>query len=557
MIHLRSKCGDAGRRGVRWFGAVLGALLLAGQTAPADAQNAKARSVAVDQTSVIERFEPPPRRPPSIGVTIDTGVAGVPEGKLEQVRFTLTAIDLVGAEAVSREQLAPQWQDLLGTEISLADLRRVLDAIAVVYRANDYYALALAPPQDFADGRIEIRVYEAYIREVAIEGDIPGLDRRLAPYIDRIVAMTPVRISRLERYLLLMADLAGVTLDAQLSKIPDEPGAGRLVLTVGFDRKVIAGRLDNFGDDQTGPLTASLNARFNDLFGTFESTNGLVVTNPLDPEKLVFLRLAQLYRLGPSGLSAGYEVAQVWSDIAEIDVHAETMAAKVFFDYAIMRRIDRNLIGTVALNTKDVAIDLDGDPLVRKANRWVTASAAYDDTIAGAALILEVAAAQGLSGLGSTGDNADFRFLTADASLSRDLTETMSASLRATGQTALTDLPATVMFDVGGENYGRAFDGSTITGEDGVAASLEIGRRFETNVAWLSGFTVFAFADYGAVWNDGGPYSFAAIGSAGGGIRSRVGRHGSVTAFVATPYLDTANLNDAGTRFRFTAGLRY
>ncbi len=555
-----SQCGS-GRPGSPILALAAAALIFASCAGPSFAQTAQ--EAANNLTTVIERFEPPPRRPPSIGITVDAGVAGIPAGQLETVRFRLTAIDLVGAHSVSPEKLAPLWQDMLGREVSLADLRRVLDGIGEIYRQNDIYGLALAPPQDFSDGRIEIRVYEGYIREVVIAGDHPDLERKLAPYIDKIVAMVPVRISRLERYLLLMADLAGVTLDAQLSKIVDEPGAGRLVLTVGFDRKVIMGRLDNYGNDETGPLTASINARFNDVFGQFEGTNLLAVTNPLEPEELVFLRLSQIFQLGPSGFSAGYEAGQVWSDpggdLAALDVHAETTFGKVYLNYAFMRRIQRSLIGTLALNTKNVSVDIGGDPATREYNRWITAGATYDDTIAGAALIMEVALAQGLDDLGSNGENADFRFVSLDGSLSRDLGDVASARLQFSGQKALTNLPSAVKFDVGGENYGRAFDGSTITGEDGVAAALELSRPIDTGIDWLPGFAIFAFADYGAVWNDPGvaDYEFAALGSYGGGIRSRVGRRGAVTAYVAAPWLHTVKGTDPGVRFRFTAGVRF
>jgi len=544
------------------FAALTAAVLLVVSSVPvAFAQGAK--NIETQQTSVIERFEPPLTRPPSIGLTVTAPVAGVPPAELAKIRFRLIAVDLEGARSVPEAELAPLWANLIGTEVSLADLNRVLDEIANVYLRADYYALALIPPQDFRRGRIRIVVYESYIREVVINGDIPGLDRRVRPYVNRIVGMSPVRISRLERYLLLMADLAGITLDAQLSKIEDEPGAGRLVLNFHFDRKVIAGRLDNFGSDEVGPLEASINARFNDVFGAFEGTNGLVVTNPLDPQELVFARLSQLYPLGPSGLSAGYEIGKVWSepggDLAALDVHAETTTAKVHIDYAVMRRIERSLIASLALNSKDSSVDIGGAPASRDRNRWVTLGATYDDTIAGAAVILDVAFAQGLDGLGSNTPNADFQFLSADAIASRDLTDTIYAQLQATGQKALTRLPSAVRFDIGGENYGRAFDGSTITGEDGAAVSFEIGKRIDTGIAWLAGFTLFAFADYGAVWNEPGvgAYRFAAVGSAGAGIRTRLGKHGTATVYFATPYLDTAKASDMSTRFRFTAGVRY
>ncbi|MCB1487210.1 MAG: ShlB/FhaC/HecB family hemolysin secretion/activation protein [Bauldia sp.] len=521
------------------------------------------RQIQTYQNSVIERYQPPLRQPPSVGVTVTAPVAGIPASELTKVRFRLTAIDLVGAGAVSEAQLTPLWSDLLGTEVSLADLSRVVEGIGAVYLKNDYYALAVIPPQDFASGRIRIVVYESYVREVVINGDIPGLQRRIHPYVERIVAMTPIRVSRLERYLLLMADLAGITLNAEISKIEDDPGAARLVLDFQFNGKTVAGRLDNFGNDEVGPLEASINARFNDAFGAFESTDALLVTNPLEPTELVFGRLSQLYPLGPSGLTAGYEIGQVASepggDLADLNLHAETTTAKVHIDYAFMRRIKRSLFGSLALNSKSSTVDSGDTTITRDRNSWVTAGATYNDTIAGAAVILDVAYAQGLDGLGSNTPNSDFRFLSGEANISRDLTDTVYARLQGIGQLALSDLPSSMRFDIGGENYGRAFDGSTISGKDGAAAAFEIGKRIDLGIDWLAGFTLFAFADYGAVWNgpNEGQYGYAAVGSAGAGVRTRLGRHGMVAAYFATPYLDTADASDMSTRFRFNAGFRY
>ena len=95
-----------------------------------------------------------------------------------------------------------------------------------------------------------------------------------------MVEMRPVRVSKLIRYALLMTDLAGLTINAEFSKILDDPGAGLLVLTIDFSPRALRARLDNFASNDVGPLELAGNARFNNAFGFFEWTDGLVVTNP-------------------------------------------------------------------------------------------------------------------------------------------------------------------------------------------------------------------------------------------------------------------------------------
>ncbi|MCB1500712.1 MAG: ShlB/FhaC/HecB family hemolysin secretion/activation protein [Bauldia sp.] len=522
------------------------------------------RDIIIDQSSVLQRYQAPLTRPPSIGVTITGAVAGVAPEKLADVRFVLRRVDLEGAVTLDPALLAPLYAGMIGREITALDLKGVLDGIERIYREHDYYALALAPPQALSSGAVRIIVYESYIRDVVIEADLAGvrnLEARLQPYIDRIVAMRPVRISRLARYALLMTDLAGVTINAELSRIPEEPGAGLLVLKIDFDPSSARLRLDNFASPDIGPLELAGNVRFNNAFGFFEWTDGLAVTNPAAPEELVFARLAQHVPLGPSGFAAGYEYGRVWSNPDdEVDIHAETTMGRVYVDYAVLRALDRNLIATFAIDAKDTAVDVDGAAVVRQRKRWASVGATYDDTILGAAAIASAAFAHGIDGLDATGEgNNDFRFATFDASVSRKVSEMVSAKLFFTGQYAFTNLPSAAAFTLGGETYGRAFDNSAIAGDSGYAAAFELSRRLDFGIDWLTAFSLFGFLDYGAVWNPPGRggYDFASLGSAGVGFRSIIGRHLMASAWVAVPYKDEPALGAEGTRVRFNAGVQF
>jgi hemolysin activation/secretion protein len=525
--------------------------------AGAEAQDAD-RTVR-DQTTVIERFEPPPQRPPSVGITFAAPVAGLPVEQLEAIRFQLRSIDLQGAATLDPAIFAPLWTNLIGREISLADLKTVIDGIERIYREHDYFGAALVPKQDFSRGHIRIVLYEAHIRDVVIESSRPDLKEKLQPYIDQIVAMRPVRVSRLQRYALLIADIPGVTAQAAFSKIEDDPGAGRLLLKVDYDPIGFDARLDNLGTPSTGPLQLSGIARFNSALGLFQGTEALAVTNPADPEELVFLRFGQVFPLGPSGFSAGYEVGHVWSNPQDNDdIRVETTVGKVFLKYALVRAIDHNLFANVAINTKDVAVDVNSDPAVRDSNRWLTAAATFDTTIAGFAVVTEAGLGHGFSGLGSNTENADFTYLFGQGTLSRNITDSFLAQLQIAGQYGITELPSAVRFDLGGEPYSRAFDSASITGDDGIAAAFELRQAIDTPMTWLTDLSLFGFVDYGAVWNPPDrDYEFASLGSVGAGIRAGIGNHLNAMAYIATPYKDEPQLGAEGTVFRIAVGARF
>ncbi len=76
-----------------------------------------------------------------------------------------------GAITLNPPLFTPLWRGLIGKQITLLDIKAVLEGIEDIYRQNDYRAAAIVPRQDFATGRITIVVYEFYIKELLIKGD--------------------------------------------------------------------------------------------------------------------------------------------------------------------------------------------------------------------------------------------------------------------------------------------------------------------------------------------------------------------------------------------------
>jgi hemolysin activation/secretion protein len=71
----------------------------------------------------------------------------------------------------------------------------------------------------------------------------------------------------------------------------------------------------------------------------------------------------------------------------------------------------------------------------------------------------------------------------------------------AAGQYSFEKLLASEEFGVGGLAFGRAFDPSEITGDQGVALKLELQRAFQLKKKFLRNLQAYAFIDYGSVWN--------------------------------------------------------
>jgi hemolysin activation/secretion protein len=62
-------------------------------------------------------------------------------------------------------------------------------------------------------------------------------------------------------------------------------------------------------------------------------------------------------------------------------------------------------------------------------------------------------------------------------------------------------LLASEEFGVGGAQFGRAYDSSEITGDQGMAFKLELQKAFQPKKKYLRDVQAYTFFDYGAVWN--------------------------------------------------------
>lgn len=530
------------------------------------------RQILSDQTTIIERFTPPPK-PGTIDFTVPELRAKIPPEKGREISFTLRSLTVQGAVTVPTSELAKVWQDKLGKTITVADLYRIAEQIDAAYVSAGYFSLAVVPEQDFRSGQIVITLYESYFRQVIIKSDVPGIEKRLAPYINRVVAMRPIKIKELERTLLLMSDLAGLTIVGTAVK-PDTPSAGGdLTLTVSFKRASASVDFDNLGSGRIGPLELAATVTLNDLFRLFETTEFVGVTVPNTPKELVLVTGSQDFPIGVDGLHAGYRFGYISSlpggDLEPFNIRVASTFGNIYLSYPFLRTISQNLFARIDLNFKDNDVDADFVRETSDYNRWISTSLRYDLTFDRGSAVITGTFGQGIAALGANGSldelvarpgvPLDYKFFRSSLDLTREVFADTTARLRVTGQYAPQALPAAVQMNLGGDPYGRAFDGMVAAGDSGVAAAFELSHTTKLRGPVLTNLGYFAFVDYGAVWNYdvSAPYIVETLGSAGFGVRGSFGDRFSAQVLVAFPWEDTAVLSEAGTRVYFKLGASF
>jgi len=531
-----------------------------GQTIPEEID-----SVISEQDQIIRRFSAP-RKPGTIDLSVsDSRKDSTPE-QAEKTRFRLRSVTVRGAVTVPASTLSQAWAAQLNSTISLAELHAIAERIDEIYRKAGYFSWAVVPKQDLSSGNVIIVLYESYVRQVTINSTIPDVEQRLKPYIDRIVAMRPIRIKEVERVLLLMSDLGGLTIEGTVIR-PETPSAGgELKLDIGFNRAGANVIVDNFGSDVVGPYQLTATATLNDALHLFDATDVAAMTIPDTPNELRFVLGSQDVPLGYDGLHVGYSLGYVSSEpggnLKPLDLDITNTFGSAYANYPLLRTIDHSLFARLELNFKDASVDAGGETQTAEDLRWLAASLKYTGAFEGGGVTFTGTFGQGLNGLGAssnqdplaprTGVPDDYRYFRGDLDVSKEIASLAVAHLRVAGQYAPTALPSAVQLALGGDPYGLAFDSSAASGDSGIATSFELGRNVELPEDLpIANLNLFAFVDYGALWNHdtGVDYTEAELGSAGFGARASLGGHVNARALVAIPYLDSQNLTDTGTRF--------
>lgn len=466
----------------------------------------------------------------------------MPSAEAAKIHFTLTAVIIDGATVFPPSDFEPLYQPLLGKDVTLAQIFELRDAITGKYRkAGFVLSQAIIPPQKIASGVVHIRVIEGYIDHVEFQGDARDHRGLIQEMAAKIAEARPLKVGALERYVLLVSDLPGVAVRTVIKPSERTPGAATLVFIL--DHQTVSGyaQIDNHGSRAIGPEEGQIGVNLNSLFGLDEQTSLLLATTA-QPKQLQYGQLTSTWILNPEGLrfstSGSYSDSKPSGSIAPLDAIGHTLTVHSLFDYPLIRSRSVNLHVSGEFTYLNSTTDLLSTKFSDDRLRYLTARATYDvaDALLGdaypASTIVEAELSHGLnifdeSKTGSAllsraGGHSDFTLLYGEATRIQSLFENASIALSAAGQLASSPLLTPVQFGLGGSRFGRGYEPSELTGDDGVAGSVE--GRYDLSFVSdsLARPQLYAFYDFGEVWNRSAPPGtppHASLASAGAGIR--------------------------------------
>ncbi|WP_314962845.1 ShlB/FhaC/HecB family hemolysin secretion/activation protein [Bradyrhizobium cosmicum] len=475
-----------------------------------------------------ESLSRPPVRLPTVGQP-NTGGDTKPQ-------FVLRGVQVSGARAVVHDRIAAVYRPYLGKKVSQADLAAIAGAISDLYRADGFHlSRAIVPPQDIAEGRVRIQVIEGAIVQAELKGDGAG-QFGVRPMLGPVLAEQPSRLPTLERQLFLINGRPGVRItDTALEEIGGATGRFRLIVYLKTWHVFSSLGLDNLGSSSVGPWQTYATGAFNSYLTPGDTLAVNLSTIANDPRELGFARLSYDTPVGVDGVRLGASVlysAVRPGDARRLDGDITTTEAfELRASTVPFTSRSSALTLTVAGTFSNVSEhDLYGpwyNDHIRTAS--VTADYRLQDRFGGTNFAT-LTYRQGLDIFGASHfdddllsrDGAAWNFSVLNVWFTRyqTLNDAWSFKLSAASQTASRPLFTSQQFYLGVAAFGRGYGAAEISGDNGLAGSLEVRFDQKLNFRYWTGYQLYAFGDAGAVWNDGYRLSDGlSLTSAGVGVR--------------------------------------
>jgi hemolysin activation/secretion protein len=476
--------------------------------------------------------------------------------------FVLRHVSIVGATAVLPDQLAAAYRPYIGKKVSHADLAGIAGKITEIYRTAGFnLSRTIVPPQDIEGGSIRIRVIEGTVTAIDLKGEGAeqfGVRSLLAP----ILAERPSRLTTLEKQLLMVNGRPGVRVeDTILEEIGNASGRFRLTVLVKTWHVHTSFGFDNLGSSAVGPWQSYATAAFNSYLVQGDTLAVNLSTTPADPRQLGFGRLSYDAPVGTEGLRVG--ASATFSEVRPGDYrHAfndntATESFELRASIAPLQSLRSSLTLTAAMDFVNSSESDVFGPIYKDRIRTLNLTSDFrlqDDF--GGNNYLTATLRQGLGIFGASRSTDDF--LSRDGASSnfsalnvwftryQALTDAWSLKIAGAGQVASGPMFLSQQFYLGGAAFGRGYGAAEVSGDNGMAGSLELRFDQKLNSKYITSYRLYSFIDSGVAWNTGFNYTDGiSLVSAGGGIRFFLINNTQADLSVAVPLSYRAPDNSA------------
>jgi hemolysin activation/secretion protein len=480
------------------------------------------------------------------------GAEGGPPVQVTEIRYD-------GGTVYGNDMLGGMFDGLKQGTTTQGQVIDAINRLQVKYREDGYFLTKVTGALEPTAGggtALVIHIIEGYISSVKLDNDVGPVGNLIYAYLQHLEGLKPLKITDLERYVLLSQNVPGISIRTVLKPAKDQSGAVELIAEL--DRKKFNGYIidDNRGPKTAGPNELLIGAVANSFTSLGERTELVVFNTPFDDEEL-FGQGSVEAMIGAQGLKlkayAGYGVLKPGDVLRPAGYKSRLLLTGLDGEYPVIRTRNLSVYLDGDFDVSQSSIDLNdftptADHRASKDNLRMLrfgVRADYADTLLGPAFTAADSANfrvhHGIPDLFSgTGDGSlrparpnevnDFTKLTLELQRTQQLYSwsggsTLSLYTAATGQWTSDILPPSEEFFLGGAQYGRGFYNGEVTGDRAVVGTVEL-RFFDRLELAMMGMSTDIGLQYYVFYDDGQTWSLSPgdlnhhLESAGIGIRA-------------------------------------
>lgn len=406
-----------------------------------------------------------------------------------EVKMMVKSIRVTGNTVIATAELEALLADLIGREVTLAELNDATARVTAYYHEHGYIvSRAYIPPQEIKDGAVEIGVQEGRIGEQRIQNQSRLSDQQANEYLNAVKSGDILQAAPVDRALLLLNETPGVGAARATLQPGASVGSSDLVVELSPADPYYANiQMDNYGNYYTGEnrLGAELALNSPLMIGDLITFRALVTD-----QNLTYGYFAYQVPVGGSGLRLGATFSgtsyTLNNDFASLRTQGTATIGSIFTVYPFIRSQRSNLSGTLTLENKQlsdeyVITSVTTEKQVDIATMGLTFNH-QDNFAAGGITMFNVAMAKGnltlddislLIDQNTLNTNGPFTRINYNLNRVQRLSESNQFFLAFSGQYANKNLNSSEQFSLGGAYGVRAYPQGEAFGDEGQMATVE------------------------------------------------------------------------------------
>jgi hemolysin activation/secretion protein len=144
---------------------------------------------------------------------------------LINLRVAVRGVNVQGSTAIPFEEVSALFTPFINGTHTVGELNAATQKVSELYQRHGYALSAYLPPQDFANGAVQVIVVEGYVQSLNLEGNFGRSEDQIREIAQPLLNERPLTTKTFQHQTQLMARLPGVQITASANLPTTTDGA--------------------------------------------------------------------------------------------------------------------------------------------------------------------------------------------------------------------------------------------------------------------------------------------------------------------------------------------